>query len=67
MFQVIHLLFIQRTIEKTLHFMNFYNFLVASVVVGNDEEEVDIAAGSQHMMPYMLASDLVLNGSVQLI
>lgn len=40
---------------------------VASVVVGADDEEVDLVAGSQHIIPYQLISDLVLSGKAQLI
>lgn len=43
------------------------NVDVASVVVGADDEEVDLVAGSQHIIPYQLISDLVLSGKVQLI
>lgn len=40
---------------------------VSSVVVGRDDEEVDLVAGSRHIMPYNLAAELVLDGRVQLI
>lgn len=43
------------------------NTSVASVVVGRDDEEVDLLDGSRHIMPYNLASELVLDGRVQLI
>lgn len=43
------------------------NESVPSVVVGMNEEEVDLEAGSLHIMPYKLASDLLLDGKVQLI
>lgn len=43
------------------------NINVASVVVGADDEEVDLVAGSQHIIPYQLISDLILSGKVQLI
>lgn len=43
------------------------NESVASVVVGMNDEEVDLEAGSLHIMPYKLASDLLLDGKVQLI
>ncbi|XP_055375297.1 DNA replication complex GINS protein SLD5 [Condylostylus longicornis] len=40
---------------------------VSGVVIGADDEEVDLAEGSQHIIPYQLISDLVLNDKVQLI
>lgn len=40
---------------------------VSSVIVGADDEEVDLVAGSQHIIPYQLISDLVLSGKAQLI
>lgn len=43
------------------------NESVPSVVVGMNDEEVDLEAGSLHIMPYKLASDLLLDGKVQLI
>lgn len=43
------------------------NESVASVVVGMNDEEVDLEANSLHIMPYRLASDLLLDGKVQLI
>lgn len=43
------------------------NVSVSSVVVGRDDEEVDLVAGSRHIMPYNLAAELVLDGRVQLI
>lgn len=43
------------------------NESVIGVVVGANEEEVDLDPGSLHIMPYNLASKLVLEGKVQLI
>lgn len=43
------------------------NESVPSVIVGLNDEEVDLEAGSLHIMPYKLASDLVHDGKVQLI
>lgn len=44
-----------------------FRLTVPAVVVGVEDEEVDLVAGSQHIIPYQLISDLVLKGSVQLI
>lgn len=43
------------------------NVSINSVVIGANEEEVDLVAGSQHIMPYQMAADLVVDGRVQLI
>lgn len=43
------------------------NEQVNSVIVGSNDEEVDLDTGSLHIMPYNLASTLVLDGKVQLI
>ncbi|XP_055716646.1 DNA replication complex GINS protein SLD5 [Phlebotomus papatasi] len=40
---------------------------VDSVVLRDDEEEVDLEQGSQHIVPYKLIEDLVLKGKVDLI
>ncbi|XP_055854396.1 DNA replication complex GINS protein SLD5 [Episyrphus balteatus] len=40
---------------------------VSAVVVGVDDEEVDLAAGSQHIIPYQLISDLILKEQAHLI
>lgn len=40
---------------------------VPSVIVGVNDEEVDLQVGSRHIMPYKLAADLLKNGDVQLI
>ncbi|XP_037945242.1 DNA replication complex GINS protein SLD5-like [Teleopsis dalmanni] len=40
---------------------------VPSVVVGVDDEEVDFAAGSQHIIPYQLIADLVQKNQAELI
>lgn len=40
---------------------------VPSVIVGLNDEEVDFQAGSLHIMPYKLASNLVMDQKVQLI
>lgn len=43
------------------------NESVPSVIVGSNNEEVDLEEGSLHIMPYNLAADLVVDGKVQLI
>lgn len=43
------------------------NESVPSVIVGANNEEVDLEEGSLHIMAYNLASDLVIDGKVQLI
>lgn len=43
------------------------NVSVSSVIIGSNQEEVDLIAGSQHIMPYQLISDLVVDGKAQLI
>lgn len=43
------------------------NQSVASVIVGANDEEVDLETGSLHIMPYKLAADLLLGGKIQLI
>ncbi|XP_017052665.1 DNA replication complex GINS protein SLD5 [Drosophila ficusphila] len=43
------------------------NVAVPAVIVGVDDEEVDMAAGSQHIIPYQLVADLILNNQAQLI
>ncbi|KAG4074199.1 hypothetical protein HA402_015502 [Bradysia odoriphaga] len=40
---------------------------VPSVIVGVNDEEVDLQVGSRHIMPYKLAADLLKSGDVQLI
>ncbi|KAJ6635392.1 DNA replication complex GINS protein SLD5 [Pseudolycoriella hygida] len=40
---------------------------VPSVIVGSNDEEVDLQIGSRHIMPYKLAADLLKNGDVQLL
>lgn len=40
---------------------------VPSVIVGVNDEEVDLQVGSRHIMPYKLLADLLKNGDVQLI
>lgn len=40
---------------------------VSSVIVGVNDEEVDLQLGSRHIMPYKLAADLLKNGDVQLL
>lgn len=47
--------------------MSFFLCIVPAVVVGVDEEEVDLAAGSQHIIPYQLIADLIQKNQVQLI
>lgn len=43
------------------------NESVPAVVVGMNDEEVDLEAGSLHIMPYKFASDLLLDEKIQLI
>lgn len=43
------------------------NEAVPSVIVGTNDEEVDLDTGSLHIMPYNLAANLLLDGKVQLI
>lgn len=43
------------------------NESVPSVIVGANNEEVDLEEGSLHIMPYNLAADLIIDGKVQLI
>lgn len=59
----------QRIIRPNLmsHVFIKANETVSSVVVGTDDEEVDLIKGSQHIIPYRLISDLILNGKAQLI
>ncbi|XP_059620681.1 DNA replication complex GINS protein SLD5 [Phlebotomus argentipes] len=40
---------------------------VDSVVLRDDEEEVDLEQGSQHIVPFNLVADLVVKGKVDLI
>uniref|UniRef100_A0A1B0GJX3 DNA replication complex GINS protein SLD5 n=1 Tax=Lutzomyia longipalpis TaxID=7200 RepID=A0A1B0GJX3_LUTLO len=40
---------------------------VDGVVVRDDEEEVDLESGSQHIVPYKLIEELVMKGKVDLI
>lgn len=39
----------------------------SGVIVNTNEEEVELAENSQHMLPYQLINDLVIKGNVQLI
>jgi GINS complex subunit 4 len=39
---------------------------VTGVVIGQDDEEINLTVGSQHFLPYQLVSDLVLNDDIQL-
>ncbi|XP_001359166.2 DNA replication complex GINS protein SLD5 [Drosophila pseudoobscura] len=43
------------------------NVAVPAVIVGVDDEEVDMAPGSQHIIPYQLVADLLQNNQAQLI
>ncbi|SPP89572.1 DNA replication complex GINS protein SLD5 [Drosophila guanche] len=43
------------------------NVAVPAVIVGVDDEEVDMAPGSQHIIPYQLVADLIQNNQGQLI
>lgn len=40
---------------------------VPCVVIGKNDEEVDLVSGSRHIMPYNLAAELILDGRVQLM
>ncbi|XP_013099123.1 DNA replication complex GINS protein SLD5 [Stomoxys calcitrans] len=59
----------QRIVRPNLmsHVFIKANVSVPAVVVGVDDEEVDLAAGSQHIIPYQLIADLVQKQQVQLI
>lgn len=41
--------------------------LVSGVIVGVDDEEVDLTPGSQHIIPYQLVADLIQKNQAQLI
>ncbi|KAH8404269.1 hypothetical protein KR215_003269 [Drosophila sulfurigaster] len=43
------------------------NIAVSGVIVGVDDEEVDLAPGSQHIIPYQLVADLIHKNQAQLI
>lgn len=55
------------TPNLTSHIFLRANEAVPSVIVGANDEEVDLDTGSLHIMPYNLAAHLVLDGKVQLI
>lgn len=55
------------TPNLTSHIFLRANEPVTSVIVGANDEEVDLDTGSLHIMPYNLATNLVLDGKVQLI
>uniref|UniRef100_A0A1I8MKG4 DNA replication complex GINS protein SLD5 n=1 Tax=Musca domestica TaxID=7370 RepID=A0A1I8MKG4_MUSDO len=59
----------QRIVRPNLmsHVFVKANVSVPAVVVGVDDEEVDLAAGSQHIIPYQLIADLIQKHQVQLI
>ncbi|XP_039970877.1 DNA replication complex GINS protein SLD5 [Bactrocera neohumeralis] len=59
----------QRIVRPNLmsHVFIKANVDVPSVVVGVDDEEVDLTAGSQHIIPYQLVSDLIYKNQAQLI
>lgn len=59
----------QRIVRPNLmsHVFIKANMDVPSVVVGVDDEEVDLTAGSQHIIPYQLVSDLIYKNQAQLI
>jgi len=40
---------------------------VSGVIVGVDDEEVDLTPGSQHIIPYQLVADLIQKNQAQLI
>lgn len=50
-----------------LNFIFWVPISVSSVVIGKNDEEVDLLVGSRHIMPYNLAEELILDGRVQLI
>ncbi|ALC46734.1 Sld5 [Drosophila busckii] len=43
------------------------NVAVSGVIVGVDDEEVDLTPGSQHIIPYQLVADLIQKNQAQLI
>ncbi|XP_030376433.1 DNA replication complex GINS protein SLD5 [Scaptodrosophila lebanonensis] len=43
------------------------NVAVPAVIVGVDDEEVDLAPGSQHIIPYQMVADLIHKNQAQLI
>lgn len=45
----------------------FNLFLVSGVIVGVDDEEVDLTPGSQHIIPYQLVADLIQKNQAKLI
>lgn len=55
------------TPNLTSHIFLRANEAVPSVIVGANDEEVDLDTGSLHIMPYNLAANLLLDGKVQLI
>ncbi|XP_036345986.1 DNA replication complex GINS protein SLD5-like [Rhagoletis pomonella] len=59
----------QRIVRPNLmsHVFIKANVAVPAVVVGVDDEEVDLTAGSQHIIPYQLVSDLIHKNQAQLI
>ncbi|XP_054744567.1 DNA replication complex GINS protein SLD5 [Anastrepha obliqua] len=59
----------QRIVRPNLmsHVFIKANVAVPAVVVGVDDEEVDLAAGSPHIIPYQLVSDLIHKNQAQLI
>uniref|UniRef100_W8C8F8 DNA replication complex GINS protein SLD5 n=1 Tax=Ceratitis capitata TaxID=7213 RepID=W8C8F8_CERCA len=59
----------QRIVRPNLlsHVFIKANVDVPAVVVGVDDEEVDLTAGSQHIIPYQLVSDLIHKNQAQLI
>lgn len=65
---------IQEESEREVVTPNLYSHVflralesVPSVVVGMNDDEVDLEAGSLHVMPYKLAAELLLDEKVQLI
>ncbi|EDW85082.1 uncharacterized protein Dwil_GK12801 [Drosophila willistoni] len=59
----------QRIITPNLmsHVFLKANVAVPAVIVGVDDEEVDLAPGSQHIIPYQLVADLIQTNKAQLI
>ncbi|KAH8417009.1 hypothetical protein KR222_001516, partial [Zaprionus bogoriensis] len=43
------------------------NVAVSGVIVGVDDEEVDLTPGSQHIIPYQLVADLIQKNQAELI
>ncbi|XP_023164505.1 DNA replication complex GINS protein SLD5 [Drosophila hydei] len=59
----------QRVVAPNLmsHVFLKANVAVSGVIVGVDDEEVDLTPGSQHIIPYQLVSDLIQRNQAKLI